>query len=317
MKRRKLCQLDEERVDMFLPLFCRDFLMSTIGWTAAQRGHYLTLLMVQWDAGFLPPDLDALERISDGISDAWNLLEDKFPTGKDGLRRNQRLEEHREAAVEIRKKRRQSGQKGGVAKAKQTSSKSVAPLDLCQTDAVAGLCHPEPEPEPQDSLLERESRETPPPAVDLAPKARAAGYALQAWDAFLSAWNQAAAKCRHIARYDSLHPPQTFLDRFEEVGWLDDYGKGLDRLAKCQWFDTPVAMTWFCKQDTLQNVLAGQYDPKKPARPGDNAPRPPIVSTRMWRDDACQNMTDEQYAAWRRKQKAKELAASSRLTEDT
>jgi hypothetical protein len=40
------------------------------------------------------------------------------------------------------------------------------------------------------------------------------------------------------------------------------------------------------------------------SRRPDDTPRAPVVSTRMWRDDACQNMTDEQYVAWRRKQAA-------------
>ena len=300
MKKRKLCNLDKDRVDMFLPLFCRDFLMSTIGWTAAQRGHYLTLLMVQWDAGSLPPELDDLERISGGVSEAWNLLQDKFPVDKDGFRRNLRLEEHRTTAVEIRKKRRENGQKGGKPKGNQMGTQMVTQN---QTSAEPGLEHPEPEPEPHSLSKERELSEGSPATQADAPKARAAGYALPAWDAFLKAWNEAAGRCRHIARYGSLHPPQTFLDRFEEVGWLDDYPNGIARLERCQWFTTPVAMTWFCKQDTLQAVLAGQFDPKKPERPGQPPPKSPIVSTRMWRDDACQNLTDEQYAAWRRKQK--------------
>lgn len=312
MKKRKLCNLDEERVDMFLPLFCRDFLMSTIGWSAAQRGHYLTLLMVQWDAGSLPADLDTLERISGGISEAWNLLEDKFPVGKDGLRRNMRLEEHRSTAVEIRKKRRQNGQKGGKPKGNQMGTHLVThPGDLSQTSAEPGLEHPEPEPEPHSLSKERELETGTPAPQSEAPKARAAGYALPAWDAFLTAWNQAARQCGHIARYDSLNPPQTFLDRFEEVGWVDDYAKGIARLERCRWFDTPVAMTWFLKQDTLQAILAGQYDPKKPQRAGDPPNRPPVVSSRVWRDDACQNMTDEQYAAWRRKQSANAQAAKT------
>jgi uncharacterized protein YdaU (DUF1376 family) len=303
MKKRKLCNLDQERVDMFLPLFCRDFLMSTIGWSAAQRGHYLTLLMVQWDAGFLPQELDALDRISGGISEAWNLLEDKFPVGKDGLRRNMRLEEHRSTAVEIRKKRQQNGQKGGKPKGNQMGTHLVThPGDLSQTSAKPGLEHPEPEPEPQSLSKERETeRSSLAPQAD-APKQRAVGYAMPAWEAFLAAWNQAAGRCRHIARYDSFNPPQTFLDRIEELGWLEDYGKGIARLERCQWFTTPVAMTWFLKQDTMQAILAGQYDPKKPQRDGDSQARPPVVSSRMWRDDACQNMTDEQYAAWRKKQ---------------
>jgi hypothetical protein len=70
-------------------------------------------------------------------------------------------------------------------------------------------------------------------------------------------------------------------------------------------------MTWFLKQDTLQAILAGQYDPKKPQRAGDPPNRPPVVSSRVWRDDACQNMTEEQYAAWRKKQHANAQAAKT------
>lgn len=294
---------------MFLPLFCRDFLMSTIGWSAAQRGHYLTLLMVQWDAGSLPSELDALGRISEGISEAWNLLEDKFPVSKDGMRRNMRLEEHRTTAVEIRKKRRENGQKGGKPKGNRMGNRMGNQMgthsgDHSHTFGQPLLEHPEPEPEPHSLSKERElGRTTLVPRGD-GLNGRAAGYALPAWDAFLRSWNEAAGRCKHVARYDSLNPPHTFLDRFDEIGWAEDCAKGIARLERCQWFDTPVAMTWFCKQDTLQAILAGQFDPKKPARPGEPQAKQPIVSSRMWRDDACKNLTDEQYAAWRKKQAA-------------
>jgi uncharacterized protein YdaU (DUF1376 family) len=298
MKKRKLCDLDQDRVDMFLPLFCRDFLMSTIGWSAAQRGHYLTLLMVQWDAGFLPVEIDALERISLGVSEAWDLLEDKFPVSKDGLRRNQRLEDHRETAVQIRKKRRENGKKGGKPKGNQMGTQMG---NQNQTSAEPGLEHPEPEPEPQSISLERDTQAKPSPSAESG-TGRQAGYALPEWQVFLQAWNDAAVSCRHIARYGSLYPPQTFLDRYDEVGWRAEWRSGIERLKRCQWFTTPVSLTFFLKPDTLQSVLAGQYDPKKPAKAGEPEQKQPVVSSRMWRDDACQNMTDEQYAAWRKKQ---------------
>lgn len=303
MSRRKLCQADDLRVDMFLPLFCRDFLMSTIGWTAAQRGHYLTLLMVQWDAGFLPPNLDALERISDGVSEAWNLLEDKFPVGKDGQRRNLRLEEHRANAVELREKRRKSGHEGGKAKAKQKGSKGVAPLEHCQGDAIAKPYHPEPE--PQTLSLTRESSTAvadPRPAAEK-PK-REPGFASPAWEELLGVWNAAARRCKHIGKYDSLYPPRSFHDRLDEIGWQADWKRGVERLERCRWFTTPVSLTFFLKADTLASILAGQFDDKKPLKPGEPLNAGPVVTTRMWRDDACQNMTDEQYAAWRKKQSA-------------
>lgn len=307
MKKRKLCTLDQDRVDMFLPLFCRDFLMSTIGWSAAQRGHYLTLLMVQWDAGSLPSELEALERISGGVSEAWNLLEDKFPVGKDGLRRNMRLEEHRTTAVEIRKKRRENGQKGGKPKGNQMANQmGTQMVSQSQASAKPGLEHPEPKPEPQDSLSkERESSGDAVSRLDEPRQQRPAGYALPAWESLLTAWNAAAGRCKHISPYDSLHPPRAFHDRLDELAWSEDWARGLERLERCRWFTTPVSLVFFLKPDTVQEILAGQYDNRKPSKPGEPESRGPVVSSRMWRDDACQNMTDEQYSAWRRSQTAK------------
>ena len=36
-----------QQVDHYIPLFGRDFLAATAGWTAEERGHYITLLIVQ------------------------------------------------------------------------------------------------------------------------------------------------------------------------------------------------------------------------------------------------------------------------------
>ena len=50
----------------WFPFFGRDFLAATTGWTAEERGHYLTLLIVQWEQGSLPDDSKRLELISPG-----------------------------------------------------------------------------------------------------------------------------------------------------------------------------------------------------------------------------------------------------------
>jgi uncharacterized protein YdaU (DUF1376 family) len=317
MAKRKLCDADDDRVDLFLPLFCRDFLMSTIGWTATQRGHYLTLLMVQWDAGSLPQELEFLERISGGISGDWKLLEDKFPVDKDGLRRNKRLEEHRKTAVELRQKRRENGKKGGQAKGKPGLSPASLEPKPGLSPALAQPKHPEPEPEPQILSL---TRENPTAAAGSPPdggkEQRQPGYAMPVWESLLGQWNQAAARTKHISRYDSLHPPRAFHDRYDEIGWQDDWQRGIQRLERCKWFTTPVSLTFFLKQDTLAAILAGQFDPKKPAKPGEAQSQGPVVSTRMWRDDACQNMTDEQYAAWRRQNRTPALAAAAKTTKE-
>lgn len=126
----------ETRVDVYLPLYVRDFLTSTIGWTAEERGHYLTLLMIQWDRGFLPAESNDLERLSPGVLKCWSMLAGKFPVCEDGTRRNTKLEEHRCRCVEIREKRSQaaksaasgrwSGDASRIANALQTHSKGTA-----------------------------------------------------------------------------------------------------------------------------------------------------------------------------------------------
>ena len=70
--------------------FGRDFLASTLGWSAEERGHYLTLLVAQWENDGLPNDLKRLELISPGVGKCWKLIEAKFPVGKGGRRRNVR-----------------------------------------------------------------------------------------------------------------------------------------------------------------------------------------------------------------------------------
>jgi len=114
------------RIDHFLPLYGRDFLMSTIGWTAEERGHYLILLIISWDCGGLPADLAGLERLSPGVTACWGIMEAKLPVCEDGLRRNPRLEIHRAKAMELRQKRAKAGSKGGQAKAKQGYSQATA-----------------------------------------------------------------------------------------------------------------------------------------------------------------------------------------------
>ena len=126
----------DTRVDVYLPLYVRDFLTSTIGWTAEERGHYLTLLMIQWDRGSLPAEANDLERLSPGVCQCWSVLAGKFPVCEDGTRRNAKLEEHRCRCVEIREKRSQaaksaasgrwSGDASRIANASQTHSKRIA-----------------------------------------------------------------------------------------------------------------------------------------------------------------------------------------------
>lgn len=144
----------DDRVDIYLPLYVRDFLTSTIGWSAEEKGHYLTLLMLQWDRGRLPAELADLERLSPGVGDVWPMLAEKFPVEADGYRRNDRLECHRDKAIELKRKRATAGKVGNQARWGDRGCDDFAIANGSQTDrnAIANGSHP-PSPPPSPSPL--------------------------------------------------------------------------------------------------------------------------------------------------------------------
>jgi uncharacterized protein YdaU (DUF1376 family) len=140
----------DERVDIYMPLYVRDFLTATIGWTASERGHYLTLLMLQWDREGLPSDIDALGRLSPGVAEVWGMLQDKFPLEPDGQRRNARLEEHRGRAVSLRRKRSEAGKAAAAARIGSINRSSNVEQSLSNRSSIVNH-PPSPSPSPSDS----------------------------------------------------------------------------------------------------------------------------------------------------------------------
>lgn len=136
------------RVDSFLPLFGRDFLASTMGWSAAERGHYAVLLIIQWEQGGLPPEVERLSLVSPGLSDCWGRLEGKFPVWDDGMRRNRRLEEHRAKSLALKRARSQAGAKGNAVR---WGSQGESLDDRkATTERIATGSPPSPSPSPQE-----------------------------------------------------------------------------------------------------------------------------------------------------------------------
>jgi uncharacterized protein YdaU (DUF1376 family) len=131
----------DTRVDVYLPLYVRDFLTSTIGWTAEERGHYLTLLMIQWDRGSLPAEAHDLDRLSPGVCQCWAILDGKFPVCDDGTRRNAKLEEHRCRCVEIREKRSQAAKAAASGRWSGDASR-IANASQAHGEGTANGCHP-------------------------------------------------------------------------------------------------------------------------------------------------------------------------------
>ena len=139
-------------VDSYIPFFGRDFYASTAMWTAEEVGHYIRLLVIQWDSGGLPSELNRLEFISPGLGRVWEMLCEKFPVCEDGLRRNLRMEQHRAKAFELKELRVNAGREGGSktqANRKQTGKQnSSKPQANGVANGVAKVKPPSPSPSP-------------------------------------------------------------------------------------------------------------------------------------------------------------------------
>lgn len=93
-----------------LPWFPKDFIAATRHLSLAERGAYRDLLDYQWELGALPVDKLKLARLL-GVTpkefDAvWPAIAMKFAPSGGGLQ-NQRLEQHRKTALDLRAKRSQ------------------------------------------------------------------------------------------------------------------------------------------------------------------------------------------------------------------
>lgn len=120
----------------WMPFWGTDFMASTLGWSASERGAYMILLWAAWEGDGLPSEPERLFRIDPDIRAAWHLLEDKFPLHTDGKRRNQRQERER---AEMREQGKRNADKAKRAAAARWDAPSNAPsnahamLGSCQT----------------------------------------------------------------------------------------------------------------------------------------------------------------------------------------
>jgi uncharacterized protein YdaU (DUF1376 family) len=112
-----------------------------MGWTAEERGHYIVLLITQWEQGGIPANADRVELISAGVSSCWATLEPKFPLCDDGLRRNARLEEHRRKATELQQKRHEKAALAARARwgaSSNAQASTAPPPSKAKTKQAAG-----------------------------------------------------------------------------------------------------------------------------------------------------------------------------------
>ena len=238
-------------VDHYIPLFGRDFFASTAMWTAEEVGHYIRLLIIQWDAGSLPAEINRLELVSPGVGRVWGLLGEKFPLWEDGLRRNHRMEEHRLKAFELQAARSEAGRQG--AEKRWADGKRMAkPL----ANGMAKTSPPSPSPSPSLNtnsipVAKEENTHTHTACGD---DFRQPGWAAEEWDRFVAVWNRTA----RAARWEPLIAPSAWVDYAASPGWQQRAYAALERLPGCEFFQTPLAVTKFF--EFVDRILAGEFD---------------------------------------------------------
>lgn len=290
----------EMRVDIYLPLYVRDFLTSTLGWSAEEKGHYLTLLMIQWDRDGLPAGLQELERLSPGVGNVWPMLEGKFPVGDDGQRRNERLEAHRGKAIELKEKRVEAARKAAAAKAanaEQTQSKRRAAVGQTQSNRERSVIHPPP-PSPPPSLREEEHTHR---TRDAGEDFGHPGWAAEEWDRFLAVWNAT----ERAAKWTPLMAPAGWVDLAASPGWLERARQAMARLPRCRFFENPLAVTKFF--EFVDRILAGEFDNAKKQRAYGQADEKPAPVA--WKDQY-------QTAPYRRPKEVAAIASAVKLKEE-
>ena len=255
----------------WFPFFGRDFLASTLGWSAEERGHYATLLIAQWEQDGLPNDMKRLELISPGVSKCWKTIESKFPVSLGGRRRNVRLEHERHLSHERSERDRQSasarwsvkgaerapaGASGGPVSGEADVDNSAENEDsecdricggicdrTCSSDASMSMSYSPPPPPPPPAGLDEESG--------------------REWGTLRDAWNAAWGEKR---QWRSSEPPSEVLARLSEPGWLVDALLAIPEIKKgaCSGFKTPPTLRQFCGRDPdrgsfVARLLGGEF----------------------------------------------------------
>jgi uncharacterized protein YdaU (DUF1376 family) len=115
-----------------MPLFVKDWLGATLHWTDAERGAYMSLLVFQWVNNKVPADTAQLARIMGTpereFEARWSRVGVKFDGDQSGLFNN-RLEEHRKKALQLRDKRAFGATVANAhRRAKRTAERNAEPI---------------------------------------------------------------------------------------------------------------------------------------------------------------------------------------------
>lgn len=245
-------------MSVWFPLYGRDFLAGTLGWSAEERGHYVTLLVAQWEQDGLPNDLKRLELISPGVKACWATLEPKFPLSRGGKRRNTRLEHERHKAHQRSESARQSASKrwaagGGDSQGDDADhpEKEAGGCERICDGTCGGMC--DGSCRDDASIAISYSPPPPPPPPE----------ALEGWERLRKAWNEAWGEKR---QWRSAQPFPEVLARLEEPGWLEEAIGAIPSIktGACSGFKTPPTLRQFCGADDqgvtfVAKLLGGEF----------------------------------------------------------
>lgn len=272
-----------DAVDQYMPFFGRDFLASTAMWSADEVGHYIRLLIIQWDHGHLPDDIDRLERVSPGVSSVWEMLRKKFPLCEDNLRRNTRMEEHRQKALELKESRSAAGKRGAANrwKAKQTDGKANGPangkaIDLPLANGMAKEWPPNPNPSPNTNKSAPTPTTIRAPAQDHQKSSSSSDFASddprECWEAFRARWKAEKRAAPLGTLENAIDPPRAYLDLWrggDSKAALDALGQ----LSECRYFEKPLSLAQFL--NVWPKIAVGGYrEPRGSAKKPDDKPAP-------------------------------------------
>lgn len=111
--------------DFILPFLHKEFSAATCDWTDTEVGAYIRLLMVQWDQGSIPEDINRLRKIADSIDQTQDVVLLKFKKAEQiGRLQNLRMEEIREERKIFHAGKSQAGKKG-MSKRWQVDNKTI------------------------------------------------------------------------------------------------------------------------------------------------------------------------------------------------
>lgn len=146
----------------YMPLYVADYLGDTRHLSTEQHGAYLLLLMAMWRAGgSLPADPAKLARITGMTAARWARISDdvlEFFDAEDGAITHGRVQKEIEKYSRTSDARKESGARGGRAKALKTQEVDLASATdlLEQKPAIS-----EPEPEPEIAVSDANASSSP------------------------------------------------------------------------------------------------------------------------------------------------------------